>query len=171
MTAPASTSWLDSIPGARSAMNYVLGQVANFQAVPSRLQNVGLWLNKIVTTTGGPAAAQAQALQATMQEVSGQYATTAAKVSDLLPQLQGAGLLGLDLGMIGNLLDVAAGIGSTLAATQGVEEGTASLAQQSGVGTFTPGAGGISVGKYLVYGGLFYVGLWALKKAKGSRRF
>lgn len=171
MTAPASTSWLDSIPGARSAFNYVLGQVANFQAVPSRLQNVSLWLNKIVTTTGGPAAAQGQALQATMQQVSGQYAETAAKLSDLLPQLQGAGLLGLDLGMIGNMLDVAAGIESTLAATQEVEEETASLAQSSGVGTFTAGAGGISWGKYLLYGGLFYLGLLGIKKAKGTRRY
>lgn len=172
MTAPAtSTSWLDAIPGARNAFNYVLGQVADFQAVPQRLNNVGLWLNKIISAVGGPAATQAQALQASMQDVSTQYASVAASLSDLLPQLQGAGLLGLDLGMIGNMITAAAGIESVLSATQEVEEETNSLAQSTGQGSITPGAGGINWGEYLLFGGLFYVGLWAVKRAKGTRKY
>lgn len=171
MTDTAATSWLQAIPGAQSALNYVLGQVAAFQSIPSRLQIVNLWLNKIQATVGGPAIPQAQALQQTMQAVQSDYAANAAALGTLLPQLQGAGLLGLDLGMIGNMISLAAAIENSLAAVGELESETSSLAQSSGVGNPGIGSSMSGFGKYLLYGGLVYLGFWAVRHAKGSRRY
>lgn len=170
-TTATANSWLDSIPGARNALNYVLGQVAAFQGIPNRLQNVNAWLNRIIATVGGPNAAQAQALISALQSVQSQYSTTAAALGELLPQLQGAGLLGLDLGMLANMVTVAANVEDVLSSTQEIEKETNTLATGAGVGQPNIGGGGFNWKQYLLWGGLLYAGYYGIKRARGSRRY
>lgn len=162
MTTPA-TSWVQAIPGAQDAINFIVKELAEFQGVPARLQNVSVWLNRIVGA-GGPVAAQAQQLQAVESQVESSFASAAQQISVVVPELQQAGLLSLDLSVIGDAVTAAASVSSVLTATQELEQETASLARDAGLGTFAAGPGGMQGAfpwtKYLLWGGLAYAGFF-----------
>ena len=178
MLAQAQPGLLDTIPGARNAVNYLLGKVADFQRVPQRLtaaqtnlvniKRVAESKNRIGNATEAAFAIQeVMAIQADHQKAS-------VSVANALDQLRTSGLLSGPLDAAAAAIDAGAKVTSILTRTSNVEKTANSLStrvlspeEQAATQTSTTSA----LTKYLLWGGLFYAGLWALRKSGGTRKF
>ena len=179
MFGQAQPSTLDLIPGARNAVNYLMGKVADFQRVPQRLSAAQTNLINIKRTAEaknqiGYAAEAALALQ-NVFNLQGDYSKASVSVGNALDQLRTSGLLSGTLEVAGAVLDAASKVTAILGGTANVEKSASSIASK----VMTPGeqaqlttpSGGGHMMQYLLWGGLLYVGLWALRKSGGTRKW
>lgn len=179
MLAQAQPSTLDLIPGARNAVNYLLGKVAEFQRVPQRLSVAQTNLvnakraaeakNKI-----GYAMEAAVAIQ-TVMKLQSDHQRASGSVADALDQLRTSGLLSGPIDVAVAVIDASAKVTSILSGTASVEKQASSIAakvmspeEYAATQTTT---GGRPMLQYLLWGGLAYIGFWALRRAGGTRRW
>lgn len=174
MLAQADVSLLDLIPGARSAVNYVISKVAEFQRVPQRLAAVQVNLvnaKRAAEAKGnmGLASEAAFALQ-TAIGFQNSYPKVAGLVGNAMDQLRQAGMLAGTLDVAGAVLDAASKVAAMLNGTKALESSAVNITNKAQVPMVAPDTGG-GVSKYLLFGGLLYIGLWALRKGRGTRRW
>lgn len=174
-------STLDLIPGARNAVNYLMGKVADFQRVPQRLsvaQTNLINIKRVAETKNqiGYATEAALALQ-NVFNLQSDYTKASVAVGNAMDQLRTSGLLSGPIEVAGAVLDAASRVTSILAGTGNVEKSITSISakvmspEERAALTQPAGGGKITMMQYLLYGGLFYVGLWALRKSGGTRKF
>jgi hypothetical protein len=175
--AQASIS-IDDIPGGRAAVNTIVGKIAEFNRVPSRLSAV----QGILNTTAQAAAAKSDSaahIQATVllqqvQQLQTDYASTASVVADVMDQLRTFGLAqGITLDFVLTAGQAASGVLSILSQTSDLESQARALASGQGVQTSALARAGAILGtspvvKYLVIGGLGYVVLKGLRRGRVS---
>lgn len=167
--------YLDAIPGARAALDYVVKQVAAFQRIPGRLQVAKANLVNIKRTAeskGMASVATEAAIAITASDtLQSDFNQASVKVGQVLEELRSAGMLSGTLDTIGNVIDAATQVQGLLNATDDLERTVANTGSQAGVAPSTQGSYGAGFAKYLLYGGIAYLGFWALRKGKGTRKF
>ena len=170
-------STLDLIPGARSAVNYLMGKVADFQRVPQRLSTAQANLinaKRAAESKGkiGYATEAALAIQQVMN-LQTEHQKASVSVGNALDQLRTSGLLAGPLDVAAAVIDAGAKVASILRGTDSVEASARSLSSK----VLTPGeqvaiqTGGSPMLQYLLYGGIIYAAFYFLVKgkAKGMR--
>lgn len=179
MMGQTQPSVLDLVPGARNAVNYLLGKVADFQRVPQRLsvaQTNLVNIKRVAESKNrfGPATEAALAIQ-TVANLQLQHQQASGSVANALDQLRNSGLLAGPIDVAVSVVDAAGRVTSILKGTESVEASVRSISnkvmtteEQATAQTASAGGG---FTKYLLYGGLAYIGLLALRKSRGTRRF
>lgn len=179
-------TWLDLIPGARQGVSYLMGQVANFQRLPSRftqIETAAIAAKRVAETRGslGAATKLALAMQAN-SKLREQWTGTSGRLADVLEGLRTTGLAAtpVELGVLA--ARVATEVGALLNGAKIVEgqvySAASSVMSPSEVAALKVAApgGGTSIGgassfaKYAIFGGLLYVGVMlAGKKRRTSK--
>lgn len=180
MLAQAQPSYLDMIPGARNAVNYLLSKVADFQRVPQRLtvaQTNLVNIKRVAEAKGkiGYATEAALGIQQVMKLQSDHQRASGA-VANALDQLRTSGLLAGPVEVAAAVLDAAAKVTSILSGTDSVERLATSIqskvmSPEEYAATQQVGVAKSPMVKYLLYGGLAYLGFYFLVKgkARGTR--
>jgi hypothetical protein len=155
-----------------------MAQVANFQRVPSRLQAAQTALvnaKRAAETKGkiGYATEAALAIQNTMT-LQAEHAKASVSVATAMDQLRTSGLLAGPVDVVAAVLDAATRVTSILKSTDSVEAKARDLTSkvmspEEQAATGQSGTGGYVL-KYLLYGGLFYLGLYAFRKSRGGTK-
>jgi hypothetical protein len=179
MLAQAQPSTLDLIPGARNAVNFLLSKVAEFQRVPQRLAAVQtnlINIKRVAESRGkiGYATEAAYAISSVMN-LQTQHQKASGSVANALDQLRTSGLLNGVVDVAVSVIDAASKVTSILSGTASMEKMATSLASkvmsQEEQAALTKPGGSSPMLTYLLYGGLLYVGLWALRKSGGTRKW
>jgi hypothetical protein len=180
-------TWLDMIPGARQGVSYLLGQVAVFQRIPSRLTQIetaAIAAKRAAEARQkfGNATALALAIQA-IGKLRSQQIATASRLADVLEGLRTSGLAltQVELGVMAARVatEVAAIINGTKAVEGTVYNEAAKVMSPSEVtalklmaptGSATPAVSPFV--KYALFGGLLYgaVLIAGRKRKSGGRR-
>ncbi len=156
---------IDDIPGGRAAVNVIVGKVAEFNRLPSRLANVTNLLNVVVT--------QATARRDTLtrdaallllqgaQQIQSDYAGASALVADVMDTMRRTGLAqGVTLDFVLSVGQAGSEVLSLLSRTATLEKDAGDLAAGAGVHpSVISRVTQAGVVKYLVYGGLGYLAL------------
>jgi hypothetical protein len=176
----AQPSTLDLIPGARNAVNYLMSKVADFQRVPQRLsvaQTNLINVKRVAESKNqiGYATEAALALQ-NVFNLQGEYTKASVSVGNAMDQLRTSGLLSGPLEVAGAVIDASSRVTAILGGTANVERSVTSISAkvmspEEQARLTQPAGGKVTMMQYLLYGGLFYVGLWALRKSGGTRKF
>lgn len=180
MLAQVQPGILDMIPGARNAVSYLLGKVADFQRVPQRLtvaQTNLINVKRVAEAKGklGYATEAALAIQQVMK-LQSDHARASGSVANALDQLRASGLLAGPVEVASSVIDAAAKVTAILRGTGDVERTATTVAlkvmsQEEQAQLQQPTGGLSSMVKYLIYGGLAYLGFYFLVKgkARGTR--
>lgn len=180
MLAQAQPSTLDLIPGARSAINYLMSKVADFQRVPQRLSSAQTNLINIKRAAEakgkiGYATEAAFAIQQVMS-LQSQHQNASGSVANAIDQLRTSGLLSGPVEVAVSVIDAAGKVTSILSGTDSVERtarslSTKVLSPEQQAALQTPTGGATPMLKYLLYGGILYAGFYFLVKgkARGTR--
>lgn len=179
MLAQAQPSLLDMIPGARSAIDYLISKVADFQRVPSRLaalQTNFVNVKRVAESKGklGYATEAALAIQSVMN-MQTQHQKASVSVGNALDQLRSSGLLAGTVDVAIAVADASAKVATLLNGTSGLEKQLDSLRgkvmSQEEQSATASGSAKVSVAKYLLYGGGIYLALKALKRGRGTLKW
>lgn len=180
-------TWLDLIPGARQGVSYLLGQVAVFQRIPSRLTQIetaAIAAKRAAEARQkfGPATALALALQV-IGRLRTQQVATSSRLADVLEGLRTSGLAltQVELGVLAARVatEVAAIINGTKAVENTVYNEASKVMSPSEVTALKlmPGPAGTTPAvspfvKYALFGGLLYgaVLIAGRTRTSGKRR-
>lgn len=180
-------TWLDMIPGARQGVSYLLGQVAVFQRIPSKLTQIetaAIAAKRAAEARQrlGNATALALAIQV-VGKLRSQQIATASRLADVLEGLRTSGLAltQVELGVMAARVatEVAAIINGTKAVENTVYREAEKVMSTSEVAALKLMPGGATAPavspfvKYALFGGLLYGAVLIAgrkRKSGGARR-
>ena len=168
---------IDIIPGARGAVNYILKQVAELQRVPSRLSVIerqSYAVKQNAEARGDySASADAGALLSAVQDIRARYGQVSGQLADVMDQLRASGYLSGAFETVTSAIFLAAQVALVLKGTQETERASTTLATKvlgaDQASSFNVLGGNFT--KYLLYGGIFYLGWLALRRGRGTRKW
>lgn len=163
------TALLNALPANLQAqLKGFLGQtLLDFVRVPGRLAAIEQGAQALQASANQAndtqRAAAATALESAAMQLQGAYAAASDQVAQLIAVAQSNTADSTTLASMG--VQAAASVGTVLASVSALEQQAKNLG--AGAATGAP----IPWGKYIVYGGLLYLALWAFLRPRGNRQY